>query len=243
LGSTVEDQYNNIAKTSFGADTTDTSAFFAGKPYINELGYAFLFRNYRADTCKWLSQDLIGYPDGWNNYSYCGNISNMSIDYLGCASRTICSRNLDTSLPYLNSMQHTWTEITLTPNEYNNLDSKYKTGDYTDKWKKESNGNYTVKMSAYEEDGKLVKKTNDPRDTNPLFGDTDSIEMDIAEKILEKHRKYNNSADYDEIPYWGDENNCNSYTNTINNGNIPDALRDNKLYPGINFTIISRYFE
>ena len=93
LGSTVEDQYNNITKTSFGADTTDTSAFFAGKPYINELGYAFLFRNYRADTCKWLSQDLIGYPDGWNNYSYCGNISNMSIDYLGCASRTICSRN------------------------------------------------------------------------------------------------------------------------------------------------------
>ena len=28
LGSTVEDQYNNITKTSFGADTTDTSAFF-----------------------------------------------------------------------------------------------------------------------------------------------------------------------------------------------------------------------
>ena len=31
LGSTVEDQYNNITKTSFGADTTDTSAFFTGK--------------------------------------------------------------------------------------------------------------------------------------------------------------------------------------------------------------------
>ena len=70
LGSTVEDQYNNISKTSFGADTTDTSAFFTGKPYIKELGYTFLLRNYRADTGKWLSQDLIGYPDGWNNFTY-----------------------------------------------------------------------------------------------------------------------------------------------------------------------------
>ena len=80
LGSTVEDQYNNITKTSFGADTTDTSAFFTGKPYINELGYTFLFRNYRADTGKWLSQDLIGYPDGWNNFSYCENNTSYSID-------------------------------------------------------------------------------------------------------------------------------------------------------------------
>ena len=83
LGSTVEDQYNNITKTSFGADTTDTSAFFTGKPYINELGYTFLFRNYRADTGKWLSQDLIGYPDGWNNFSYCGNNTSYSIEVFG----------------------------------------------------------------------------------------------------------------------------------------------------------------
>ena len=73
LGSTVEDQYNNISKTSFGADTTDTSAFFTDKPYINELGYAFLFRNYRADTGKWLSQDPLLYPNGFNNLAYCGN--------------------------------------------------------------------------------------------------------------------------------------------------------------------------
>ena len=83
LGSTVEDQYNNITKTSFGADTTDTSAFFTGKPYINELGYAFLFRNYRADTGKWLSQDLIGYPDGWNSLKYSKNQIISSVDWLG----------------------------------------------------------------------------------------------------------------------------------------------------------------
>lgn len=30
---------------------------------------------------KWLSQDLIGYPDGWNNFAYCRNsiISNYDI--------------------------------------------------------------------------------------------------------------------------------------------------------------------
>ena len=33
---------------------------------------------------KWLSQDLIGYPDGWNNFAYCGNDVVITIDYLGC---------------------------------------------------------------------------------------------------------------------------------------------------------------
>ena len=84
LGSTVEDQYNNISKTSFGADSSDTSAFFTGKPYINELGYAFLFRNYRADTGKWLSQDLLLYPDGWNNLAYCNSNTIMHLDLFGC---------------------------------------------------------------------------------------------------------------------------------------------------------------
>ena len=92
LGSTVEDQYNNISKTSFGADTTDTSAFFTGKPYVNELGYTFLLRNYRADTGKWLSQDLIGYPDGWNNFSYCENSITYSIDLLGAAGINLLAK-------------------------------------------------------------------------------------------------------------------------------------------------------
>lgn len=83
LGKIEENRYSAIAKTSFGADTSDKFSFFTGKPYIEDLGYAFLLRNYRADMGKWLSQDLIGYPDGWNNFAYCNNQSTCTIDLYG----------------------------------------------------------------------------------------------------------------------------------------------------------------
>ena len=83
IGKVKENRYSAIDKTSFGADSSDNSSFFTGKPYIENLGYAFLFRNYRADMGKWLSQDLIGYPDGWNNFTYCRNIVSSSIDFSG----------------------------------------------------------------------------------------------------------------------------------------------------------------
>ena len=83
LGKIEENRYSAIAKTSFGADTSDNSSFFPGKPYVEDLGYAFLLRNYRADMGKWLSQDLIGYPDGWNNFAYCGNNIIHFLDYIG----------------------------------------------------------------------------------------------------------------------------------------------------------------
>ena len=73
LGVAKDDGYSAIDKTSFGADSTDKTSFFTGKPYVEDLGYAFLMRNYRSDIGKWLSQDLIGYPDGWNNFMYCNN--------------------------------------------------------------------------------------------------------------------------------------------------------------------------
>ena len=66
---------------SLGASPMQDS-FFTGKPCIGELGYAFLFRNYRADQGKWQTSDPLGYPDGWNNFAYCNNnISN--VDPLG----------------------------------------------------------------------------------------------------------------------------------------------------------------
>ena len=80
MGKVSGNGYSAIDKTSFGADTSDKSSFFTGKPYVEGLGYAFLFRNYRADIGKWLTQDLIGYPDGWNNFAYCNNDILINID-------------------------------------------------------------------------------------------------------------------------------------------------------------------
>ena len=83
IGKVSENGYSAIDKTSFGADTSGKSSFFTGKPYVEGLGYAFLFRNYRADMGKWLSADLIGYPDGWNNFAYCNNSTIFSLDNMG----------------------------------------------------------------------------------------------------------------------------------------------------------------
>ena len=83
MGKVSGNGYSAIDKTSFGADTTDKSSFFTGKPYVEGLGYAFLFRNYRADMGKWLTQDLIGYPDGWNDLAYCNNHILECVDYNG----------------------------------------------------------------------------------------------------------------------------------------------------------------
>lgn len=83
MGRVSENGYTAIDKTSFGADTSDKLSFFTGKPYIDGLGYAFLLHNYRADMGKWISQDLIGYPDGWNNFAYCNNSVIFLLDHMG----------------------------------------------------------------------------------------------------------------------------------------------------------------
>ncbi len=85
MGKVSGNGYSAIDKTSFGADTSDKSSFFTGKPYVEGLGYVFLLRNYRADMGKWLTQDLIGYPDGWNNFAYCNNSILSCIDLYGAA--------------------------------------------------------------------------------------------------------------------------------------------------------------
>ena len=42
LGFVKDEKYLEITKTSFGANSSDKSSFFTGKPYIENLGYAFL---------------------------------------------------------------------------------------------------------------------------------------------------------------------------------------------------------
>ena len=90
LGTVKNNAYSEIEKTAFGnlfsesaqpaKSLSSANTFFTGKPYIQELGYAFLFRNYRPDMGKWQISDIIGYPDGWNNFAYCGNNVLINID-------------------------------------------------------------------------------------------------------------------------------------------------------------------
>ena len=82
LGALGGDGYKPLSLTAFG-DTEDAGAFFTGKPQVEGLGYAFLLRNYRPDHGKWLTADPLGYPDGWNQMAYCGNISTHILDATG----------------------------------------------------------------------------------------------------------------------------------------------------------------
>lgn len=100
LGKIEENRYSAIAKTSFGDDSSDNSSFFTGKPYVKDLGYAFLFRNYRADMGKWQISDIIGYPDGWNNFAYCGNNVLQSIDLWGCIVTDTFSSIIEAALDW-----------------------------------------------------------------------------------------------------------------------------------------------
>jgi RHS repeat-associated protein len=89
LGVVESGKFCEIRRTSFGELMPDASCllpeqdFFTGKPSVEGLGYAFLFRNYRAETGKWQSSDPLGYPDGWNNLAYVNNFVVGAIDRFG----------------------------------------------------------------------------------------------------------------------------------------------------------------
>jgi len=97
-----------VNMTAFG-ESADTNAMYTGKPYIGELGFTFLFRNYRSDYGKWQTTDPLGYPDGWNNLAYVNNGVTDYVDNLGGYSldakltalfvyRVFCNANLSGSL-------------------------------------------------------------------------------------------------------------------------------------------------
>ncbi|MCF6174938.1 MAG: hypothetical protein L3J71_04175 [Victivallaceae bacterium] len=87
IGSKGEKSFASTATTAFGESSVKSvksvNTFFTGKPHVAGLGYAFLFRNYRANLGKWQTADPLGYPDGWNNLAYCNNRASISVDPLG----------------------------------------------------------------------------------------------------------------------------------------------------------------
>ena len=99
IGAKKDGKYSAAALTAFGErlDNVDSTSLairslgeggFTGKPYVEGLGHAFLFRNYRASLGKWQTADPMGYPDGWNQLAYCGNGVTSAVDLWGCATVT-----------------------------------------------------------------------------------------------------------------------------------------------------------
>ena len=109
LGNTlgVKDQssYQPIRMTAFG-ESDNADAFFTGKPLVGELGYAFLFRNYRPEQGKWQTADPLGYPDGWNNFAYVNNGVTMAIDWLGAATHSYAPNNIVYGTPEICNLSY-----------------------------------------------------------------------------------------------------------------------------------------
>ena len=82
LGNTLAVNGQPVEMTAFG-ETADKNAFFTGKPMIEELGYAFLCRNYNPNHGKWTTADPLGYPDGWNNLAYVNNEVTKTVNCFG----------------------------------------------------------------------------------------------------------------------------------------------------------------
>ncbi len=82
LGNTLSIGDESVEMTAFG-ETENKDVFFTGKPFVDELGYSFLFRNYSPEQGKWTSSDPMGYPDGWNNFAYGNNQVFSGFDFQG----------------------------------------------------------------------------------------------------------------------------------------------------------------
>ncbi|MCI7644334.1 MAG: hypothetical protein MST10_08325, partial [Lentisphaeria bacterium] len=102
----------------------DESSFYTGKPKVDGLGYTFNYRNYRADQGKWQTADPLGYPDGFNNYSYVNNGVTDKIDYLGFEEHYMIVGNpvsyYDQSIPF----QDYYMVLTVTINHLRNDKTK-----------------------------------------------------------------------------------------------------------------------
>ena len=86
LGVKEGNQLTVNSLTAFGEPLSTSpmeDSFFTGKPHVGEMGYAFLFRAYRADQGKWQTADPLGYPDGWNNFAYVNNGVFHKLDVIG----------------------------------------------------------------------------------------------------------------------------------------------------------------
>ena len=187
LGVISENAYSQIAQTAYG--NTNELGFFSGKPYVKDLGYAFLLRNYRADIGKWQSQDLIGYLAGWNNFKFCNNNVVNLLDFLGADTLTINaagpSSGSGSSGSGSSSFGHGWFEL-----GHNGTNTSY--------------GLHPKDVGA----GALFGRSYESEirnDDSSTYHDYDSVTIDITTEQYNKIKNYIDNYDSDWNLY---DNNC-----------------------------------
>jgi RHS repeat-associated protein len=116
LGVSANDGYASSSMTAFG-DTAKhfEEIFFTGKPHVDGLGHAFILRNYRADLGKWPTADPLGYPDGWNQMTYCRNEVSVMIDRYGASAHNLTEKHFvdlidsfEGEMLYIGAWLHCW---------------------------------------------------------------------------------------------------------------------------------------
>ncbi|MFA7231753.1 MAG: RHS repeat-associated core domain-containing protein [Victivallaceae bacterium] len=157
LGSLEGGKFSAINRTAFGsvrptADSDNNAVrrtdFFTGKPQVEGLGYAFMFRNYRAEQGKWQTADPIGYPDGWNNLAYCNNNVIHQYDALGLDS-DLPSFTFSASASFSTSSNSSGVSISLSSITFSTPPSvTYPDTGYENGWWRYAYRNFTVSYSG-----------------------------------------------------------------------------------------------
>ena len=162
IGTKDGETLNLISRDSFGGGNEE--GFFTGKPYVEGLGYAFLFRNYRPELGKWQTSDPLGYPDGWNNFAYCNNWVTDCFDWLGAKIvKTGNVAKIEQALAYLSKTDAGKKLISYldnSPTEINikaDFDGPHNNYDFEDSYTSESKtGDWNITEAYSFEDGSTL---------------------------------------------------------------------------------------
>ena len=229
LGSTLAINGKAVEMTSFG-ETADKNAFFTGKPMIDELGFAFLFRDYNPNQGKWTTTDPLGYPDGWNNLAYCNNGVTIKIDYLGGNEVVIVVYKEDTPWG-----PHTWAEV------HNNGQMDTAVGFYSN-----SNGTWGAP-------GQVLVGDNESHtgDSSKIVESAYSVtEIDASSVIASAYGYFHNSQIYDPLNpltayvCWGFTNYIESLLKEFGYTDISDSYTPENLKPNDNtYNTINDYIN
>ena len=237
LGNTlgVKDQssYQPIKMTAFG-ESDNVDAFFTGKPLVGELGYAFLFRNYRPEQGKWQTADPLGYPDGWNNLAYCNNEVTSYIDWLGALklrSRTVVWAGV--------SFTHTWiasddgsTTISGLPSNENYSGGSGSSGSGSSGSGESAGGSDTDPARLVYQENYNLDMNAEGYDEIDIPLNNNQTEQDALNDLKQKAQAYNGNLPYDPLAR-GDGYNSNSLIAGLLNATGYDGSNLVSSLPGV----------